>query len=34
MTRNQKKQRKIDIARLVGVAVLAAATALVVILTR
>lgn len=34
MTRNQKKQRKIDIARLVGVAVLAAATALVVVLTR
>lgn len=34
MTRNQKRQRKIDIARLVGVAVLAVATALVVILTR
>lgn len=34
MTRNQKKQRKIDIARLVGVAVLAAATVLVIVFAR
>ena len=34
MTRNQKKQRRIDIARLVGVAVLAAATVLVIIFAR
>lgn len=34
MTRNQKKQRRIDIARLVGIAVLTAATILLIIATR
>lgn len=34
MTRNQKKQRREDISRLVGIAFLVAATALLIIVTR
>lgn len=34
MTRNQKKQRRTDIARLVGIAALAAATILLIIAAR
>ena len=34
MTRNQKKQRREDISRLVGAAVLAAATIVLIVLTR
>lgn len=34
MTRNQKKQRREDISRLVGIAVLTVATILLIIATR
>ena len=34
MTRNQRKKRREDISRLVGVAVLAAATIALIVLTR
>ena len=34
MTRNQKKQRREDISRLVGAAVLATATIVLIVLTR